>query len=146
MLDAAPGEIANKALLVDLLSAAPSHASRTGQPTCCGSSAIPTSTRRPIARAGWHVVTTGSPFAAAGPDMAALVTETECSLLVRALLEEAPVTMLTVEQTLTRLRRWLLLDDRWRSFPATLIGACGASAAQWRRLAVRRGGAWPRCR
>ncbi|MEJ1968585.1 MAG: class I SAM-dependent methyltransferase [Rhizomicrobium sp.] len=87
-----------------------------------------------LARAGWQIVMRSIPIENAEPDMAALATETERSQLARALLEEAPVTVLKVEQALTRLRRWLLLERRWRFFPMTVA----ALSAQARH----NGGAW----
>ncbi len=134
LFDIAPHEIANKALLADLLSAAPQHIPIDKAGDLLNLTRDPDVNPSLLARAGWQIVMRSIPIENAEPDMAALATETERSQLARALLEEAPVTVLKVEQALTRLRRWLLLERRWRFFPMTVA----ALSAQARH----NGGAW----
>jgi hypothetical protein len=134
LYDIAPREIANKALLADLLSAAPQHAPSGRADDLLRLIRDPGVNPSVIARAGWHIVARSTVIAGAEPDMAALAAETERNPLACALLEETPVTVLKVEQIFTRLRRWLLLEDRRRPFPRTITALCAQ--------ARHNGGAW----
>lgn len=91
-----------------------------------------------ISPAGWHLIRSADSRwtdARDKADLAALAAFVERDDLAQALLEESPVADRAVERTLTRGRRWLLLDARWRDFPH----AVAALSAQ----ATLNGGAWP---
>jgi SAM-dependent methyltransferase len=79
-----------------------------------------------ISAAAWlYLLRDGGIFSG---DMAAMAAATERNALALTLLREDYVANLDVEQTLTQLRRWLLLERRWPDFPA-LADALIAQAA-----------------
>lgn len=88
-----------------------------------------------VARAGWLLLLApGESLARAPDDPAALAARAEADALVLRLLEQTYVAVLEAETILTRLRRWLLLSDRWPEFPR-LVRALEAQAGH-------NGGAW----
>jgi SAM-dependent methyltransferase len=131
LFDAAPGTVASKALLVDILAAAPQHATAARSEDLLRLVRDPDVNPAVVARAGWQAVLRNGPFA---HDMKAVAGETERNPLIRALLEETPVTVMEVERIFTQARRALLLEGTWQRFPLTVQ----ALAAQTRR----NGGAW----
>jgi SAM-dependent methyltransferase len=134
LYDGAPRDLAVKALLADLLAAAPQHAPADRAGDLLSLIRDPDVNPARIARAGWQIALQDAATVEAGGDMTALAAESESNLLVHALLEEAPVTVLKVERIFTALRRWLLLEAKWQSYPK-IVEALLAQA----RL---NGGAW----
>lgn len=88
-----------------------------------------------VSRAGWRLIERAGrlPTPAASPP--AVAAWLEGDRFARDLLAEARVRVLEIERLLTRLRRWLLLEDRAGAFPL-------AQAALIRQAALN-GGAWP---
>jgi SAM-dependent methyltransferase len=87
-----------------------------------------------LARAGWALATAEGLLA---PDagLPAMAERIEDSALALALLEESYVPWLEAELALGRLRRWLLVADRWHSFPRTAAALIAQAALNC--------GAWP---
>ncbi|HEX8527182.1 class I SAM-dependent methyltransferase [Allosphingosinicella sp.] len=82
-----------------------------------------------VARAGWHILLPSLPGV---PE--ALAERIESDELALRLLDQTYVAVLEAEETLTRLRRWLLMTGRWAEFP-NLVAALAAQAGH-------NGGAW----
>ncbi len=81
-----------------------------------------------ISGAGWRHLLRDTDLFAPGRDAAAMAAEFETNALVLTLLTEDCVAAHRAETALTQVRRWLLLEDRWRDFPK-LSEALAAQAA-----------------
>jgi SAM-dependent methyltransferase len=87
---------------------------------------------RKIERAGWMLLVAAGRFPVGDPEAVAHWLEGDD--LAQALLSQSHVTVERVEQVLTRLRRWLLLDERASEFPrsvAALVAQATHNAGAW---------------
>jgi SAM-dependent methyltransferase len=127
-----------KGLLVDLLLRFPSELASERRSAFLGLLADRQLEPDWLSPAGWHLVLRSHAIAEDALEDAALerlAGALESDDLAITLLCEAPVYSVGAERLLTRLRRWLLLSEEWRSHP----GLVSALAVQ----ANLNGGAWP---
>jgi SAM-dependent methyltransferase len=131
-LEQSPGDEDSKQLVVGLLQRQPSLATAERGEDIARLVGDPAVDPILMAPAGWQSLLAGGALLA---DPEALAPSLERSGLALRLLAETHVTILAAELALTRLRRWLLLSERWRDFPG-LVTALVAQAGH-------NGGAWP---
>ncbi|MES2443724.1 MAG: class I SAM-dependent methyltransferase [Pseudomonadota bacterium] len=132
-LDEAPGDFTDKALLVRLLHREPEHADPAREAQLHALLIDPELDPYLLAPAGWAALRNGGRLPLdAEPE--AVADWLEAEPFPRALLAESFVGSLDVEALFTRLRRWLLLEDRAADYPLSLA----ALLAQARL----NGGAW----
>lgn len=129
---AQPDSIAVKALVARLLRRAPGMAQPSMADGLLRLLRDPGVEPAQVANAGWKIALAATP---AIEDMPALAAWLEGSALALALLEETWVAWPEAERRLTRVRRWLLVEQEWPAYPRL----AAALAAQARH----NGGAWP---
>jgi SAM-dependent methyltransferase len=122
--DADPTDRSGKILLARMLAAHPHLATRARELHRLLND--PDIDPSAIAPAGWSLLLRGGNFFR--PDVAATAARLEESSFARDLLKATYVAMLEAELALTRVRRWLLLSQRWSGFPL-LVEALIAQAA-----------------
>ncbi|HEX2763506.1 MAG TPA: class I SAM-dependent methyltransferase [Allosphingosinicella sp.] len=135
-LKRAPEDVEAKSLVARLLKRAPSLLGPLDRAALARLLDDPAVDPLDIAPAGWHALTADGLVradASHGPD--GLARSVEANSLALQLLRACQVTVLDAELALTRVRRWLLLSERWPEFPAL----SSALVAQ----AEHNGGAWP---
>jgi SAM-dependent methyltransferase len=130
-LDAAPDDFTAKALLVRLLHREPDFADPARESALHAMMLDPELDPYLLAPAGWAALRPRIPFDAP-PEAVASWLEAES--FPRDLLTGSFVASLDVEALLTRLRRWLFLEDRAKDFPLALEAL--------RQQALLNGGAW----
>jgi SAM-dependent methyltransferase len=133
-IDAEPDDFAARAFLVRLLHREPDRMEPGHRSQLHAMLLDPELDPLLLAPAGWAALRNGGSLPAADAPPEAIATWLESDRLAQDLLAESFVTSLDVERLLTRLRRWLLLEDRARDYPL------GFDAL--RRQAILNGGAW----
>lgn len=132
VLEQAPGDVHARRLVSGLLKRAPGLMEPGRRGELARLLADPAVDPAHIAPAGWHALLMEGENDAEPETLArALAADSLALKLLRA----CPVTVLNAELALTRVRRWLLLDERGAEFPE-LVGALAAQAGH-------NGGAWP---
>ena len=136
--DKQPDDRDGKRLLADLLRRYPDQVGAEREGALLRLLGDPQIDPNHLNTAGWRLARRGATeWQDDGNDAGfdALAAHVDHDDLSRTLLRESPVLDRTVERTLTRLRRWLLISGRWPHYPR-LVDAL-------REQAILNGGAWP---
>jgi SAM-dependent methyltransferase len=119
-LDATPDDFAAKAFLVRLLHREPGLTEPLRLPQLHAMLLDQRLDPLLLEPPGWAALRNGGSLPGGGTPPEDIATWLEGEPFARALLAESFVSSLDVEHLLTRLRRWLLLEDRARDFPLSL--------------------------
>lgn len=131
-LEHGPDDARNKVFVADVIRFCERSLAPQDVPALRRMIADPKVDPQPFAPAGWHSLLPELASCSAAPSETAAWLEGNA--FAQELLSQAVVTVYDVEAILTRLRRWLLLEQKSRDFPR----AADALAAQ----AALNGGAW----